>query len=155
VQTRPAQAPARLDDRLFTMVAADSGMAEVAAAQMAAERAESDEVKQLAQQLIKDHTQTNQQLMAIAQTVQAPISRRLSPAKQAELAILSSKTGAEFDKAFVDQQLATHLCAVALFQAEAQQGQNAELKQLASETLPKLQEHLQMVRRLPSSNSEK
>lgn len=160
VQSRLGQAlaqpgQARFDDNLFVMVAADSGMAEVAVSRMAAERSENEQVKKLAQQLVRDHEKANQQLMAIAQTTQAPISRRRSPAKQAELAILAGKSGAEFDKAYLDQQLATHLCAVALFEAEAQQGQNPQLKQFASETLPTLQQHLKMVRQLWNDNSEK
>jgi putative membrane protein len=145
-----AQAQPMFDDRLFAVVAAESGMAEIAVSQLAAERASSEEVKRMAQQMIQDHSQANQQLMSAAQTVQAPMPRGLSPSKQADLAILATKQGAEFDKAYIDQQLAAHICSVALFRAEAEQGRNPELKQLAAQTLPKLEQHLQMVRRMAS-----
>jgi putative membrane protein len=41
-----------------------------------------------------------------------------------------------------------HEKAVKLFQKEAQSGQDPELKQFAQQTLPKLQQHLQMAQQL-------
>ncbi len=138
----------RLDDRLFVAAAAESGLTEVAASQLAAERASSDEIKEFARRMIEDHTRANRELMTRAQAAQINVPRELPPGKQAELAILSAKSGEEFDRAYAQQQLAAHICAAALFRAGSEGLQGRELKAFASETLPKIEDHLEIVRRL-------
>ena len=55
-------------------------------------------------------------------------------------------TGAKFDQEYMRAMVKDHDKAVALFQREAQEGQSEPLRKLAAETLPTLQEHLQMAR---------
>jgi predicted outer membrane protein len=69
---------------------------------------------------------------------------RMGPGKQAEYAILASLEGAEFDQAYLQQQTAAHICAIALYKAEAQMGRDENLKSFAAQTLPKLTQHLEM-----------
>jgi predicted outer membrane protein len=53
-------------DRDFAMKAASGGMAEVQAAQLAAQQATSPQIKQFAQRMITDHTAANSELQQIA-----------------------------------------------------------------------------------------
>ena len=48
-------------------------------------------------------------------------------------------------------QLQGHQQAVALFQNYAQNGSDPELKTIAQQTLPTLQQHLQMAQKLPKA----
>jgi len=143
----------RFDDALFATVATESGLYEVESSRIALEQSSSDQIKEFAQKMIDDHTQANKELMSAAQGVASPNAREFSPGKRADLAILRSKTGQEFDRAYADQQMAAHICAVGLFKAESQMGQSQELKQFATDTLPKLEHHLQMAMALPGTMS--
>lgn len=55
---------------------------------------------------------------------------------------LESASGSRFDGLYASMQLKGHQDAVKLFQSYAQNGDDAQLKQWAKDTLPKLQEHL-------------
>jgi putative membrane protein len=67
---------------------------------------------------------------------------------QALVQQLQGARGAEFDRAFAQQQLQSHQTAVELFRAYAQSGDNAQLKQWAAQTLPSLEEHLRQAQQL-------
>jgi uncharacterized protein YyaL (SSP411 family) len=68
-----------------------------------------------------------------------PLGMVASPAAAADLAAQ--------DQTFVTEAASSGLAlAVALFRREAQAGQNEQLRKLAEEMLPTLQEHLQMAR---------
>jgi putative membrane protein len=57
----------------------------------------------------------------------------------------------QFDKTYIQQQLQAHQTAVDMFRNYSQSGDNVQLKQFASQTLPILQQHLQMAQQLQKS----
>ena len=65
---------------------------------------------------------------------------------------LEAKSGDEFDRAYMQQMVKDHQAAIELFQKQAQDGQNAQLKQFAQQTLPKLQDHLRMAQQISQSD---
>jgi hypothetical protein len=77
-----------------------------------------------------------------------------SPSRLAEYQILASKSGEGFDRAYIRQQVAAHICAVALYEAESEMGRDEHIRALASDTLPKLRQHLQMARQLMGPEDE-
>jgi putative membrane protein len=56
--------------------------------------------------------------------------------------------GADFDHAFMKHMVSDHQEAIALFEREAKDGKDPELKDFASKTLPTLREHLKMARKI-------
>src|SRR3954466_15687288 len=54
------------DSKEFAMKAAEGGMLEVKLSQLAQQKADDQQIKDLAKQLEQDHTQANNQLMAVA-----------------------------------------------------------------------------------------
>ena len=58
---------------------------------------------------------------------------------------LNGLSGADFDKAYMEAMVKDHRKDVSEFQ-RATNSSNADVKSFASETLPTLQEHLQMAR---------
>ena len=64
---------------------------------------------------------------------------------------MSTKSGDDFDRAYMASQVRAHRDAVSLFQKESKSGKDAELKSFAATTLPALQEHLKMARDLKTS----
>jgi putative membrane protein len=67
---------------------------------------------------------------------------------------LASLNGADFDKACGLHAVEAHEKAIKLFRAEAQSGQDPDLKAFAQKTLPTLEDHLRMARQLSKSSKE-
>jgi putative membrane protein len=133
-------------DKMFLDKAASDGLAEVELGQLAQRQAVSPEVKQFGQRMVQDHEQANQKLMAAAKELGATPPEKPSADAEATKRELEGMTGAKFDQEYMRAMVKDHDKAVALFQREAQEGQSEPLRKLAAETLPTLQEHLQMAR---------
>jgi putative membrane protein len=129
-------------DQHFIKEAADGGMAEVELGQLAADKATNPDVKEFAQRMVKDHSQANDQLKQIA--MQKGVTLPTSPSKknQATKDRLSRLSGDAFDKAYMADMVKDHKKDVAAFQRESSGGQDPDVKQFASQTLPTLQDHL-------------
>jgi len=132
-------------DKKFAMDAAMGGMAEVELGKLAAEKATNPDVKQFAQRMVDDHGKANDELKTIASKESIDLPSQLDSKHQAVLDRLSKLSGADFDKAYVKEMVKDHDMDVKEFQREAQNGQNAALRDFASKTLPTLQEHQKMI----------
>jgi putative membrane protein len=132
----------------FVHQAARAGIAEVKLGKMATEQAESRDVQQFGQRMVADHTKANDQLKAIAQDKNIEVPTEMNEKHQQLAEKLAKLRVAEFDRAYIRAMVKDHEEAVELFSKEAQQGQDADLKAFAAETLPTLQEHLNMVNEL-------
>jgi putative membrane protein len=132
----------------FVHEAARAGIAEVKLGKMATEQVESRDIKQFGQRMVTDHTKANDQLKAIAQDKNIEVPMGMNEKHQQIAEKLAKLQGAEFDRAYIRAMVKDHEKAVELFSKEAQQGQDADLKAFAAETLPTLQEHLNMVNEL-------
>jgi putative membrane protein len=127
-------------DHQFAHKAAMGGQKEVASAKFAAGKASNAAVKALANKLITDHTAANNELMSLMKT------KRITPEKdsKAEPEPWRSQAGAAFDRAYVDHVITHHEKDIAMFEAEAKDGTDPELKAWAEKKLPALREHLKM-----------
>jgi putative membrane protein len=140
----------RSADTRFIDHAARGNEAEIALGKLAEQKAQSPEVKSLAQRLVTDHGKANQQLKQLAQ--KEGVSVPTGPDKeQKDLhARLDKLNGAAFDRAFVDAQVKDHQKDIQFYQTESSRLQDPQLKSFAQQTLPVLQEHLQMAERAES-----
>ncbi len=64
---------------------------------------------------------------------------------------LESLSGKEFDQAYIKQMVEDHQKAISKFETAQQNVEDAELKQFASDTLPKLRDHLKMAQDIQAS----
>lgn len=135
-------------DRNFVMEAARGGMAEVKLSQLATDRASHKEVKQFAQHMVHDHMKANQELKQLASSADLSIPEEMDQEHRNLMNRLSGLRGAEFDREYINAMVKDHKKVVAEFKREASQGQDGELKNWASTTLPELQQHLQMAETL-------
>jgi putative membrane protein len=138
----------RPDDRKFLKDAAIGGMTEVELGKLAQEKGSSDSVKQFGQKMIDDHTKANDQLRQVAVSKSISIPESLDAKHKSRVDKLSKLSGAEFDKAYIKDQLKDHEQDVKEFQEEAQGGADPAVKDFAAKTLPTLQSHLQSVKDL-------
>jgi putative membrane protein len=136
-------------DSMFINEAARSGMAEVRMGELARENGQSDAVKQFGERMVTDHTQVNEELKQVAN---GQVPTDLGKHQQA-LDRLRAMKGAEFDAAFKQTQVQAHQEAVQLFERQASQGSNQELKAFAEKHLPHLREHLTMAQQLKTGGT--
>lgn len=141
-------------DRKFINEAAQGGMAEVQLGRLALKQAGSNTVKQYAQQMIDEHTKVNKELMALAKQKGVTPPKAIAPKHEKLRAKLSQLSGKNFDSTYMKEAgVKAHAEQAALFERQAQQGQDPDLKAFAAKTLPAVQKHLQEAQAFTGSTS--
>ena len=138
----------KVDDRKFLQDAAMSGLTEVALGKLAVDKGSSDAVKQFGQKMIDDHTKANDELKQLATAGGMKIPDELDAKHQSRVDKLAKLSGAEFDKAFIKDQQKYHQQNVREFQDEAKYGAVPQVKDLATKSLPTLEQHLELAKNL-------
>jgi putative membrane protein len=153
-QNESTQAELGEQDRTFVEEASAGNMAELGAARLAEEKAESDAVKEYAAMLTEDHTQAGEELEQIAQEAGVTLATEIPQDAQQAQEKLAELSGAEFDQAFMEQMVTDHEKAVALYEKQASEGEHEALKQFASSTVDTLRTHLDQARQIERQMGE-
>jgi putative membrane protein len=146
--------PRKVDDKKFVKNSALGGMTEVELGKLAAQKASSDAVKQFGQRMVDDHSKANDQLKQFAGKSSIEVPAALDSKHQSRVDKLAKLSGPEFDKAYLKDQVKDHEHDVDEFKSEAQYGSDPNIKQFAMQTLPTLQEHLNVVKDLKKNASK-
>jgi putative membrane protein len=142
-------------DSLFIMTAAQGDLFEITSSQLALERAESQEVRDFAQQMIDDHTATTEQLTPLASELGVTPPTEPNPMQQFMLAHLQTLQGADFDTAYMRHQVLSHSAAVDAFTTATMGAvQNQALLDFANQNLPIIQEHLTMAQEMAGTMTQ-
>jgi putative membrane protein len=132
-------------DKKFLISAAEAGNAEISASKIALEKSSDPAVKDFAQKMIADHTKVGDDLKKLAASKNVTVPDQPSLAQRAKIDILSKRSGTSFNKHYASViGVSAHKDAVALFEKEAANAKDADIKQFAANNLPALQGHLQM-----------
>ena len=138
-------------ERTFIAEAAANGLAEIDASRMMAARSADPGVKSYARQLEREHLSTNDKLKRIAEGKGIALPVIASKETKDLLDRLRGLPAVEGDQAFVREfGIETHNKAIMLFEKEAKEGQDPQLRAFAEQTLPRLREHLTMAQQLQS-----
>lgn len=135
-------------DAFFMDQAARAGLAEVAEGRMMRERAGRADIRQFAARMVADHGAVNEELAALAQRKGITPPATPSAAQQASLDELGKLRGRALDRKYLDEQVAEHQQVLKLFQDEARQGTDPDVKAFAARHAGALAEHLDMAMRL-------
>jgi putative membrane protein len=135
-----AQAPAS-GDQEFLDLAAQTDMMEAHLGQLAADKADAQAVKDLAQMLVTDHTADYNKLGTLAAKANLTIAKALDAKHNKMIAPFEKLKGKMFDRRYTQEMVKGHTDAIAAYQKEASDGQNADLKAYAQATLPTLEKH--------------
>jgi putative membrane protein len=133
------------EDRNFVMHAAQGSLAEVELGKLAEQRASSDEVRKFGQRMVTDHGKAKDEVAQLAQQKGLTPPKDLDTRHRQLRDRLAKLSGAEFDRAYLDEMLKDHRKDVAEFKKQAEQAKDSDVKAWAAKTLPTLQEHLRMV----------
>lgn len=136
------------DDESFARDAAVAGMAEVELGKLAATKGSDAGVKDFGRRMQADHGKANDELKGIAKTEGIALPSGLDAEHRALYDRLSKLSGAEFDQEYVKAMVDGHTKVAAKLEREANQGQDARLRDFSRKTLSVVQEHLAMAKSL-------
>jgi len=134
-------------DHKFIEDAARGGVGEVQLGQLAAQKAQSDEVKQFGQRMVSDHSKANDKLKQVATQKNINLPTEMDSSSKREYDKLQKLSGAQFDREYMKTMVSDHQKDIKEFQKEAKSGKDADVKAFADGTLPTLEDHLNMAKR--------
>jgi putative membrane protein len=135
-------------DKSFLKDAYEDGLAEVEAGKLAVAKASNSDVKAFGEHMVTDHSKANAELKTLADAKKVEVPTEPSTVAKGKAKLLESKSGADFDKAYVSAMVSDHEKAVEAFAKAANKGEDADVKAFAAKTLPTLQGHLKMAQEL-------
>ncbi len=147
MEAETASAPTANSAEVYVTNAAMGDIYEIQSSNLALEKSESETVRQFAQQMITDHTDTTAQLNSTLSSAGLQITppANLDTRRAGMINTLRNLSGEEFDRAYLEQQAMAHQEALTLHSGFAQNGDNDALKGLAAEIAPKIEHHLGML----------
>jgi putative membrane protein len=154
-QTQPAAAPP--NDAQIAQIVLTADSVDVDYGKLAVKKTKNAQVKAFAELMIRDHTSVNKQATALAKKLgMTPEASDTSKSLQSDgdkmLAKLKTLHGAEFDKAYVDNEVAYHESVIgALDKVLLPNAKNAELKNLLEAGRPIFISHLNHAKEIQAS----
>ncbi|HLG80368.1 MAG TPA: DUF4142 domain-containing protein [Bradyrhizobium sp.] len=139
----------KLTDPQIAHIAYTAGEIDIKAAKQALEKASSKDVKQFAQDMVRDHEAVNKQALALVKKLKVTpedndTSKALTKQASEKLAELGKLNGAAFDKAYVENEVAYHKTVNNALETQLiPSASNAELKGLLQTGLKIFQGHEQ------------
>jgi putative membrane protein len=139
----------QLTDPQIAAITDAANKGEIEQAKLAVRKAKDPQVKQYAQMMIDQHgaEQKKEQQLATTLSLQpetTQMSTQLQTDSQSAISSLTSQSGAEFDKAYIDLQVKEHKEVLdAIDNKLIPNAKNAQLKQALTDFRPKVQAHLQ------------
>jgi putative membrane protein len=140
-------------DATFLRKAMEGDRLEIASAQVALDQAQRTDTKNAARMIIEDHQQSSQKLQSLASRKGWTLPSAASDASaDADQPMTSAAASGSFDDRFVADQIRMHREAISMYRAQVAGGSDPDLRQFASDQLPHLEHHLEM---LQGSNTQK
>jgi putative membrane protein len=144
--TTGSASPLTEEEKTFAMKVAQGGMAEVTLGGIAAQKATNGDVKNFGNQMVTDHGKANDQLRTWATNKGIALPSEMGEEHKKTAADLSNKSGAAFDKAYMDAMVEDHEKDVRELQHAKSTVKDPDLKQWVDTTLPVIEGHLQMAK---------
>ncbi|AMR30891.1 DUF305 domain-containing protein [Mucilaginibacter sp. PAMC 26640] len=139
------------NDAKFATGIANAGMTEVALGKIAAEKGVNAQVKEYGAMMATDHSKANEELMAIAKTKNITLPASPDEEHQKEITEISGKSGAEFDKAYVDAMVDGHKKVADMLEDGSKNCKDTDLMAFATKTLPVVKAHLAKIEAIQKS----
>jgi len=152
---RPAAAA--LNDAQIAHIAVTANSIDSAAGTMAKQKGSAKSVKDFGQTMIDDHSAVNKQAVALAKKLNVTpedndVSRSLKSSADASTSNLQGKSGADFDKGYIDNEVTYHQTVLDALDKNLIPGaQNAELKALLEKVRPSIAAHLTRAKDIQTS----
>ena len=142
-----AQNP-KLTDPEVASVAVTANQIDINYAAIAKEKSKNADVLKFAETMSNDHKAVIAQAVALVTKLKVTpgdnaVSQKLNADAEKEKAVLRAKSGKEFDKAYIDNEVGYHKAVIAAVEGLLiPNAQNAELKELLQKVVPAFKAHL-------------
>jgi putative membrane protein len=147
VSTQPGQVTTQGDisaDMGFVREAASGNLMEIQLGQLAQNKASNPAVKQFAQRMVADHNNLQNQLTSVASSGGQSFTPTMDSRHQNQIDRLQGLSGAEFDRNYMSLMIKAHQRDVNRFQSQSQSAKSTQVRTLAANSLPVLQQHLSL-----------
>ena len=134
----------------FVADAATGGMMEVELGNIAQQKAKSQQVKDFGKMMVDDHTKANNNLKDIASKKNIDVPATMTDDQKKDMDKLSKKSGADFDKAYVNMMVDDHKKDIDAFKKASGDVSDNDIKNFITNTLPTLQKHLDSIQAIKS-----
>jgi putative membrane protein len=122
--------------------AMDCNIFEKQMAEKAVKKADSEDVKNYARELVKDHRKLNKRLEELAKEKKVAVVSGSTKEQKEQMAELSKASGSDFDKKYIDMMVENHTRALKHMKRCIKEGNDEQLRSLAEQALPIMQKHL-------------
>ncbi|CAN7353608.1 DUF4142 domain-containing protein [Phenylobacterium sp. LjRoot225] len=130
------------DTGAFVDNAGQGNIYEIRAAKIAEQKSKAADVKAYAKMMVIDHTALENEMKPLISAAGKTAPTELDQRRKGFLDNLSAASAQDFDKAYIDQQVAAHEETLNLMKGYADNGDDAGLKAAAAKTAPKVEAHL-------------
>lgn len=150
-------APAGPNDAQIAHIVVTANTIDVEAGELAMKTSARPEVKHFAEMMVKDHKSVNKSAVDLATKLGVKpedndTSRALMKGHGENMAKLRALKGAEFDRAYIDHEVAYHVAVLdAIDKVLVPNAKNAELKALIVKVRPAIATHLDHARKAQAS----
>lgn len=139
-------------------VISTANQSEIQSAKDAESKASSPQVKRFAAKLVQDHQKNEQQAQALAKRLGVDLAAgagATSESQSAAMGELAGKTGAEFDRAYVDRAIQDHQQNIdKIEQQMLPAAKDPQVKAFLQKTDKEMKNHLQMAKQLEQQLSK-
>jgi putative membrane protein len=149
-----ATADTKPSDAQIAAIVVTANQVDIDAGKLAAAQGTNPEVKKFGQQMVTDHTGVNKSATDLATKLKVKpednaTSKALKEGGDKNIAKLKGLKGAEFDKAYIDNEVAYHQAVLdAVDKTLIPGAKNAELKALLEKTRPAFVAHLEHAKKV-------
>jgi len=146
-----------VNDAQIASIVVTANQVDIDAGKLAAERASRPEVKKFGELMVTDHTGVNKAAVELVTKLKVtpqdnPTSQSLKAGGDKNVANLKSLKGGEFDKAYIDHEIAYHQAVLdAVDKTLIPGASNAELKGLLVKVRPAFVAHLEHAKKIQST----
>ena len=131
-----------LRDKMFLRKAAADGLLEVQLGKLAQAQSQSEDVKQLGQRMVDDHTRLNETMKPIAEAQGVMLPTKLPPKEQATYERMKGLSGEEFDREYIKAMAEGHHADLRAFRSESVSTQDASLREATEAGAKTIREHM-------------
>lgn len=144
--TNVKEAAVHNPDSTFVAEVVVANNEEIRLLQEGADKGTSKELKSHAKMMIADHKGLKKKMEAYAASKNYPVMNNDEGDAAKKISDMSSKTGKDWDKEWVDAMVSGHEKTIGKFEGAQGQVNDQELKTMITNTLPTLRSHLEMVK---------
>ena len=146
-------APQSYADQSFIRKTMEDNMAQEQMGQLAAQKSQSDDVKQFGEKMAQIHEQLTNQMMPVAKKLGVDQPKQPSKKDRQEIEKMQSLSGPDFDPAFIKAMLKDQQDDLKGFKSEADGSQDPNVQQLAKMDEPVLNQHLLILQKIAEAHN--